>query len=186
MLTVETLAGVKTLQITAKDGEVESVSVDMGTAELAPCEIPVLLEGERVVSVPLEVEGKEYEITCLSMGNPHCVVFVNDPYDIDIERVGSAFENHEIFPERVNTEFVQYVGRNELLMRVWERGSGETWACGTGACAAAVASVLCGYCDEGEEITVHLRGGDLIIVYEDGKVIMTGPASYAFKGTVRI
>lgn len=186
VLTVETLAGVKTLHIHADDGEVESVSVDMGEVGLAPAEIPVLLEGDRAVFVPIEVEGTDYQITCVSMGNPHCVVFVNDPYDIDIERVGSAFENLEIFPERVNTEFVQYVGRNELLMRVWERGSGETWACGTGACAAAVAAVLCGLCEEGEEITVHLRGGDLVIVYEDGKVTMTGPASYAFKGTVRI
>lgn len=186
VLTVETLAGVKTLHITAKNGEVLQVSVDMGAAELAPSAIPATFEGEKIIAQPLEVEGEEYEITCVSMGNPHCVVFVNDPYDIDIERVGSAFENDIHFPERVNTEFVKYVGRNELLMRVWERGSGETWACGTGACAAAVAAVLNDYCEEGEEITVHLRGGDLVIVYEDGNVTMTGPASFAFTGTVRI
>ncbi len=186
VLTVETLAGVKTLHITAKNGEVLLVSVDMGAAQLAPAEIPAQFEGDKIVAQPFEAEGEEYEITCVSMGNPHCVVFVNDPYDIDIERVGSAFENDMRFPERVNTEFVKYVGRNELLMRVWERGSGETWACGTGACAAAVAAVLNGYCEEGEEITVHLRGGDLVIVYEDGNVTMTGPASFAFTGTVRI
>ena len=186
VLTVETLAGVKTLHITAKNGEVLQVSVDMGEAMLAPADIPAEFSGDRIVAQPFEAEGEEYEITCVSMGNPHCVVFVNDPYDIDIERVGSAFENDMRFPERVNTEFVKYVGRNELLMRVWERGSGETWACGTGACASAVAAVLNGYCEEGEEITVHLRGGDLVIVYEDGKVTMTGPASFAFTGTVRI
>lgn len=185
-LTVETLSGVKTLHIEAKNGEVLRVSVDMGEARLAPAEIPARFEGEKIVDYPAEFAGEEYRITCVSMGNPHCVVFVNDPYDIDIESVGSAFENDERFPERVNTEFVKFVGRNELLMRVWERGSGETWACGTGACAAAVAAVLCGYCEEGEEITVHLRGGDLVIVYEDGSVTMTGPATFAFTGTVKI
>lgn len=185
-LTVETLSGVKTLHIEAKNGEVLRVSVDMGEARLAPAEIPARFEGEKIVDHPAEFAGEEYRITCVSMGNPHCVVFVNDPYDIDIESVGSAFENDERFPERVNTEFVKFVGRNELLMRVWERGSGETWACGTGACAAAVAAVLCGYCEEGEEITVHLRGGDLVIVYEDGAVTMTGPAAFAFTGTVKI
>ena len=186
VLTVETLSGVKTLHIFEEDGEAENISVDMGEVFLNPADIPVALEGDKLVMQPVTIDGTEYKITCVGMGNPHCVVFVNDPYDIDIETVGSAFEHNDMFPERVNTEFVKYVGRNELLMRVWERGSGETWACGTGACAAAVASVLAGYCEEGEEITVHLRGGDLVIVYEDGKVTMTGPATYAFCGTVKI
>lgn len=186
VLTVETLAGVKTLHITAKNGEVLQVSVDMGEAMLAPADIPAEFSGDRIVAQPFEAEGEEYEITCVSMGNPHCVVFVNDPYDIDIERVGSAFENDMRFPERVNTEFVKYVGRNELLMRVWERGSGETLACGTGACASVVASCINGLCDKGEEVVVTLRGGELSVVYTDETVTMTGPAELVFTGEIEI
>ncbi len=184
-LTVETRAGVKTLRLKVKGKRVVSVTVDMGAPVLFPDLIPALFEGDRVVSHPLIVGDELYAVTCVSMGNPHCVVFVGadgpDPCE-----VGPLFENHPAFPDRVNAEFVQVLAKNELKMRVWERGSGETWACGTGACAAAVAAVLNGYCAEGEEIVVHLRGGDLSVRYTGETVFMTGPAELAFTGTVKI
>lgn len=183
---VETLSGVKTLEFTLdKSGKVESAKVDMGAAELNGEKIPSAYKGEKVVGAPLTVGGKEYAVTLVSMGNPHCVVFA-DPDEIDLEATGRLFENHPAFPERINTEFVKVIRRNELKMRVWERGSGETLACGTGACAAAVAAVLNGYCGKGEEICVHLRGGDLKIVYTDNAVYMTGGATLAFVGEIDI
>ncbi len=186
VLTVETLSGIKTLSLDVSDGVVRAVRVDMGKAELSPARIPAKFEGERVVNAPLSVNGAEYRVTCVSMGNPHCITFVEDPYAFDLEKIGPAFERHPAFPERVNTEFVRVDGRNELTMRVWERGSGETWACGTGACAVAVAGVLGGFCDAGADITVHLRGGDLVINYTPDAVFMTGPAAFAFAGEVEI
>ena len=186
VLTVQTESGVKTLVLGVKDGTVDSVRVDMGAAELRPAQIPADFAGERAVDVPLDVDGKTYRVTCVSMGNPHCITFVEDPYALDLEKIGPAFERHSAFPERVNTEFVRVDGRNELTMRVWERGSGETWACGTGACAVAVAGVLGGFCDAGADITVHLRGGDLVINYTPDAVFMTGPAAFAFTGEVEI
>ena len=186
VLKVETLSGIKTLSVNAENGVVRSVRVDMGAAELRPSRIPARFEGERAVNVPLVADGKEYRVTCVSMGNPHCVTFVDDPYSVDLEKTGPAFEHHAAFPERVNTEFVRVDGRNELTMRVWERGSGETWACGTGACAVATAGVLNGFCDAGAEITVHLRGGDLSVSYTPEAVYMTGPAAFAFTGEVEI
>ena len=185
-LTVETLAGVKTLHLKVFDGVVRGVTADMGRAFLVPKEIPTHFEGDKIVNRPLIVGGETYNVTCVSMGNPHCVVFGKDPYEIELETLGPQFENHPAFPERVNTEFVEVLGRNELKMRVWERGSGETWACGTGACAAAIAAVLNGYADKGAEITVHLRGGDLVIRYTDETVFMTGPAEFAFEGTIEL
>lgn len=186
VLTVETLSGIKTLKMHTEGGKADSVTVDMGAPELRPENIPARFPGERAVNVPLTVSGKEYRVTCISMGNPHCVTFGGDPYAIDLEKIGPEFETHEAFPERVNTEFVEVLGRNELKMRVWERGSGETFACGTGACAVAVAGVLNGFCGKGEEITVHLRGGDLKIEYTGETVFMTGPAEFAFTGEVEI
>ncbi len=186
VLTVETESGVKTLVLTAEDGIVQSVRVDMGAAELRPAQIPAAFAGERAVDVPLDVNGTQYRVTCVSMGNPHCVTFVDDPYALDLEKLGPQFEHHAAFPARVNTEFVRVDGRNELTMRVWERGSGETWACGTGACAAAVAGVLNGFCGQGEEITVHLRGGDLAVCVTADAVFMTGPAAFAFEGEADI
>lgn len=186
VLTVETESGVKTLALTAEDGIVQSVRVDMGAAELRPAQIPAAFAGERAVDVPLDVNGTQYRVTCVSMGNPHCVTFVDDPYALDLEKLGPQFEHHAAFPARVNTEFVRVDGRNELTMRVWERGSGETLACGTGACAAAVAGVLNGFCGQGEEITVHLRGGDLAICVTADAVFMTGPAAFAFEGEADI
>ena len=186
VLKVETLSGIKTLSVNAENGVVRSVRVDMGAAELRPSRIPARFEGERAVNVPLVADGKEYRVTCVSMGNPHCVTFVDDPYSVDLEKTGPAFEHHAAFPERVNTEFVRVDGRNELTMRVWELGSGETWACGTGACAVATAGVLNGFCDAGAEITVHLRGGDLSVSYTPEAVYMTGSAAFAFTGEVEI
>lgn len=180
--TVETLSGIKRLTFgTDADGRVAEVKVDMGAAILGGADIPSAISGERVVGYPLEAGGKKYEVTLVSMGNPHCVIF-EDPDAVDIERIGRLFENHTVFPDRVNTELVKVTGKNSLKMRVWERGSGETFACGTGACAAAVAAVLNGLCDKGAEITVSLLGGELKIVYTDETVYMTGGATLVFTG----
>ncbi len=181
---IETLSGIKTLEFTLdKDGKVESAKVDMGATILDGGKIPSTFKGASVVGAPLTVDGEDYKVTLVSMGNPHCIVF-KDPDGLDLEKLGKKFENHSAFPERVNTEFVKVVGKNELKMRVWERGSGETLACGTGACATAVAAVLNGLCDKGEEITVHLLGGDLKIVYTDETVYMTGGATLVFTGEI--
>ena len=185
-VTIDTLSGIKTLELTVRDGKVQSARVDMGAAILNPAAIPVKYEGETMINVPLEVDGKTWNVTAVSMGNPHCVTFVDDVDSLELEKIGPHFENHPIFPERVNTEFVKVIDDHTLQMRVWERGSGETWACGTGACATAVAACLNGYCQKGDDITVHLRGGDLVIRYTDDTVIMTGPASTVFEGEVEI
>ena len=160
-LRIETLSGIKTCHVHAGGGRASLVTVDMGTAALAPEEVPVALPGERVVNRQAQVAGGVYPITCVSMGNPHCVVFGGDPDELDLASIGPKFEHDPLFPQGVNTEFVQALGPRALKMRVWERGSGETMACGTGACASAVAAVLNGRCREGEEITVGLRGGTL-------------------------
>ena len=184
---IETLSGVKTLEFKCDNNDkVISAKVDMGAAVLEADKIPSALSGEKVVGYPLSAGGNNYKITLVSMGNPHCVTFVDDPYKIDLEKVGPLFENNKLFPERINTEFVTVNGRNELTMRVWERGSGETWACGTGACAVAVAAVLNGFADMNTPITVHLRGGDLVITYTDQTVYMEGTATLAFTGEVEI
>ena len=163
VITVETLSGIKTLKIEAKNGKAEFITVDMGKPILTPSDIPVIFYGERMVNEPLQIMGKEYRITAVSMGNPHAVVFCGNVQGLDLEKIGPAFENAPIFPERVNTEFIRVISGTELEMRVWERGSGETFACGTGACAAVVAAVLNGHCKRGEEITVRLKCGDLMI-----------------------
>ncbi len=185
-VTIDTLSGIKTLELTVRDGKVQSARVDMGAAILNPAAIPVKYEGETMIDAPLEVDGKTWNVTAVSMGNPHCVTFVDDVDSLELEKLGPHFENHPIFPERVNTEFVRVIDDHTLQMRVWERGSGETWACGTGACATAVAACLNGYCQKGDDITVRLRGGDLVIRYTDDTVIMTGPASTVFEGEVEI
>ncbi len=186
-ITVDTLSGVKTLKLTLNNGKTETVKVDMGAAILNPTDIPAKLEGDAAIDVPIVIDEKIYHITCVSMGNPHCVIFSEeDVYDLDLNRIGPQFEHHEIFPKRVNTEFVNVLPDGSLRMRVWERGSGETWACGTGACAAGVAACLNGYSHKGEDINVHLRGGDLGIVYTDETVFMTGGASAIFEGEIEI
>lgn len=182
-LTLETLAGIKVLKLNVSDGKVVSVTVDMGKAILKPADIPVLLDGDCVVSKKTMLAGKEHEITCVSMGNPHCIIFTKDIDNLDLEKIGPDYENDPIFPERVNTEFVEIIDNKTLKMRVWERGSGETWACGTGASAVCVAAVLNGICDYDTDVLVKLRGGDLTINYKkDGTVYMTGPATFVFDG----
>lgn len=184
-ITLETLSGIKYLKLNVEDGMVISVEVNMGKAILVPKEIPVLSELERFIKQPITIDDKTYEVTCVSMGNPHAVVYCDDVDYLPLETIGPKFEFNPLFPERINTEFVQIINDHTVKMRVWERGSGETWACGTGACAVAVSSVLNGYCKQGQEITVQLRGGDLKITYEqDGTVLMKGPATKVFDGTI--
>lgn len=182
-ITVETKSGVKALDLTVEDGIVTYVQVNMGRAILRPSEIPLRAEGDTFVAQPLIVEGKEYKATCVSMGNPHCVIFTEGIDTLDLTKTGPLFENHELFPDRINTEFVEVVDGHTIRMRVWERGSGETISCGTGTCAATVAAVLNGYCRQGEEIEVQIRGGKLYDTYmENGEVMMKGPAVTVFEG----
>ena len=186
-ITLETNSGIKYLTLFPENGKVEFVEVDMGKAILTPKDIPVNSDKERFISEPVEVDGKEYKITCVSMGNPHAIVYMDDIKDLELEKIGPSFENHKLFPDRINTEFIEFIDSHTLNMRVWERGSGETFACGTGACASVVASVLNGYCNHDEEVTVHLRGGDLKITWNsDGTVIMKGPAALICDGDVDV
>ena len=186
VITIDTLSGIKTLDLTVEDGKVQSARVDMGAAILKPSEIPVRYHGDKMVNAPLIVGRREWRVTAVSMGNPHCVTFTDDVDGLDLEKIGPSFEKHPAFPDRVNTEFVRVIDDHTLQMRVWERGSGETWACGTGACATAVAACENGFCKKGEDITVKLRGGDLVINYTDETVVMTGPASTVFEGEIEI
>jgi diaminopimelate epimerase len=181
---IETLAGIKELELTIEDDKVCLVCVDMGEPELIAKKIPVTASTEQAVNIPICVDDIEYHITCVSMGNPHCVVFMDDVEDLEIEKLGPKFENHVNFPNRINTEFVKVLDEHTLQMRVWERGSGETLACGTGACATAVAAILNGHCKE--EITVRLLGGDLKIYWDRNlnHVFMTGTANIVFDGEI--
>lgn len=183
-MTIETASGIKRLSLCIMNGAVSSVSVDMGKAILTPSQIPVRLSGNQAIQCPISVGGQDYTFTAVSLGNPHCVVFCDKVDAVELEKVGPLFENHHLFPERINTEFVRVVNHNTLKMRVWERGNGETWACGTGACAAAVAAVENGFCPKGEDITVKLKGGDLVVHYSDSGVILTGNARLIFEGTI--
>ena len=183
-LDIESLSGVKKINLKIENGVAVAATVDMGAPILQPEQIPVRLEGESVISRPVTIGGRPCEITCVSMGNPHCVVFMDKIDDLHLEKVGPIFEHCELFPDRVNTEFVRVIDSHTLQMRVWERGSGETMACGTGTCAAVVAAVLNGYCPKNEEITVQLLGGTLTIRYTDETVFMTGPAETVFEGEV--
>lgn len=185
-ITVATGSGVKTLQLFPENGKVRSVRVNMGAPVLDPAAIPVRSDGPSAIRVPIEVNGKTWHFTGVSMGNPHAVVYVEDVEHLDIEKIGPAFETHPMFPDRVNTEFVNVPDRHTVQMRVWERGSGETLACGTGACAAAVASVLNGLVDADAPVTVKLLGGDLEILWDrtQNQVYMTGPAVTVFDGEI--
>ena len=186
-ITLETRSGIKYLTLYPENGKVKTVLVNMGKAILKPSDIPMNAEGDSFINKPIDVTGKEVFITAVSMGNPHAVTYVEDVDVLELEKIGPAYENHPMFPERVNTEFIKILDEHTIQMRVWERGSGETWACGTGACAAAVASVENGYFKRGEEITVKLRGGDLFITYkEDGTVLMRGPAETVFTGEIDV
>lgn len=185
-ISVETKSGIKYLDLTVKDGKVDTVKVNMGSPILKASEIPVVSEKEQVVSESVEVDGKEWKITCVSMGNPHAITYVDDVKNLDLEKIGPKFENHEIFPDRVNTEFVRVIDRKTVEMRVWERGAGETLACGTGACAVVVSSVLNELTEE--EVTVKLLGGDLKIRWdrEENLVYMTGSATTVFDGEIQV
>ena len=185
-LRIDTLSGVKEIELFIQDGLVVGAKVDMGPAELDPKKIPVNLPGESVIARPVNIGGVDYEITCVSMGNPHAVVFCENVDALYLRELGPLFEHSALFPDRVNTEFIEILGKNHLKMRVWERGSGETLACGTGACAAAVAAVLNGHCDMGADITVELRGGDLAIRYTYESVFMTGNCTKVFEGIVEV
>lgn len=196
---IDTLSGVKHLKLhLGDDGKVATVSVDMGAPILKALDVPVditqflstnLTNEDTVIAQKLSVNDKLYDVTCVSMGNPHAIVYLDDSEDIsklEIEKIGPLFENHPAFPERINTEFIQVVDRDNLKMRVWERGSGETLACGTGACASLVASVLNGYCNE--RATLHLIGGDLNIFWdrENNTVMLDGPATTVFTGEIDV
>ena len=185
-ISVETLGGIKYLDLTVEDGKVSLVKVDMGKPELEVDLIPIISEREQVIDEPIEVDGKEYHMTGVSMGNPHAVIYVDDVKGLDLEKIGPKFENHERFPKRINTEFVHCIDRQTVEMRVWERGSGETLACGTGACAVAVSSILNNLTDT--QVTVKLLGGDLQIEWdrEKDRVFMTGPATVVFDGVIDI
>lgn len=185
-ITVETGAGIKTLDLTVEDGKVSMVRVDMGEPILEAEKIPVVSEKEKVINEPILVQGTEWKMTCVSMGNPHAVVFVADTKHLAIKDVGPCFENHKAFPNRTNTEFVQFISSKEINMRVWERGAGETWACGTGTCASVMACILNGYTDD--TVLVHLLGGDLLIEYdrETNHIFMTGPATTVFDGEIEV
>lgn len=192
-ITVNTLSGIKTLKLTVEDGKVSKVRVDMGEPELIPAQVPVKASvlgladdrREAIVAEPLEIKGRSYDITCVSMGNPHCITFIGeDVRNFPLEAVGPVFEKHELFPERVNTEFINVIDKDHLRMRVWERGSGETLACGTGACAVAVASYLNGF--TGRSVDIELLGGHLEVVYDEktNHVFMTGSATEVFSGEI--
>lgn len=183
-ITVETASGVKVLELFTRNGKVSSVTVNIGKAALAPDKIPVTLDGDNVINRAVSIADGKYNITCCSVGNPHCVVFVDNVDRIDIQKIGPQFENADIFPERINTEFVRVVNARTLKMRVWERGNGETLACGTGACAAVIAAVENGFCKKGEDITVKLRGGDLVVNYTDDCVKLTGDCNLVFTGEI--
>lgn len=185
-ISVETLGGIKYLDLTVEDGKVSLVKVDMGKPKLEADLIPIISEREQVIDEPIEVDGKEYHMTGVSMGNPHAVIYVDDVKGLDLEKIGPKFENHERFPKRINTEFVHCIDRQTVEMRVWERGSGETLACGTGACAVAVSSILNNLTDT--QVTVKLLGGDLQIEWdrEKDRVSMTGPATVVFDGVIDI
>lgn len=182
---LETLSGIKRLDLNVVNEKVVSVKVNMDKPILEAKKIPVISDKEEVIDRELIINKEKYNITCISMGNPHCVVFMDNIHKLDLEKLGPYFENNEIFPDRINTEFVEIINDNHIKMRVWERGSGETLACGTGACASVVASVINGYCKRDSEIKVQLLGGELIINYtSQGYVYMEGPAKFVYEGII--
>ena len=186
VINIETKSGIKSCSIMTMNGKAYKITVDMGAAALRPEQVPVKLEGDMVVNKPVIIDGHEYYITCVSMGNPHCAVFAPSIDKLDLNAMGPKFEYNPLFPERVNVEFIEVVDERTLKVRVWERGSGETMACGTGACAAVVAATLNGKCEKGEDIRVILKGGDLTVRYTDEKVLMTGGAEKVFDGVVEV
>lgn len=186
-ITLETLGGIKVLKLFPEGDIVNYLEVNMGKAILKAKDIPVQTELETFINQPMIVDNQPVLVTCVSMGNPHAVIFTNNIDQLDLEKIGPAYENNKLFPHRINTEFVELLDEKNLKMRVWERGSGETLACGTGACATVVAAVLNGKVRQGDEVTVKLRGGDLKITYQnDGTVLMKGTATHVFDGVFEV
>lgn len=187
-IALETLSGIKYIKIFSENGKAYAATVNMGEPELDSKKIPTAFDTEKAIDVPMVVDGKTFNVTCVSMGNPHCVTYIDDTDSLEIEKIGRKFENHPLFPDRINTEFVQIVDKNTLKMRVWERGSGETLACGTGASACVVASILNGYFNKDEDVKVILLGGELTIRWDSGTncVFMTGPATTVCTGEIEI
>ena len=185
-IVIETKSGLRTVTVTTQNGVVTHAAVNMGKAIFEPARIPVQFAGNEMIAQPLTVAGTEYTVTCVSMGNPHCVVFGENPETLNLAAIGPEFEHHPAFPDQVNTEFVQVINRKTLRMRVWERGSGETMACGTGACGTVAAAVKNGFCDPDTDVTVHLNGGDLVIRYTEDAVFMTGEAVLIFSGEIEV
>ena len=187
-ISIESMGAIKYIDLKVENGVAVGAKVDMGKPNLKASEIPVISENEKAINEPISVDGKAYQMTCVSMGNPHAVIFTDvSPKEIELEKIGPKFESNPVFPDRTNTEFVKVIDRKNIEMRVWERGSGETLACGTGACASAVAAILNGYCDN--DVTVHLLGGDLEISWsgdESESVFMTGPAVTVFDGEINL
>ena len=183
-MTIETAGGIKSLLLYTRNGKANTISVGMGKADLDAMSLPTALPGSTIINRPVEIAGGTYHITCASVGNPHCVVFCDDPSALDLETLGPKFERASYFPERINTEFVRIVNEDTLRMRVYERGNGETVACGTGACAAVIAATENGFVEKGKDITVKLVGGDLVVKYTDHEVILTGDAVLVYEGVV--
>lgn len=184
-ISVNTKSGIKYLELTIENGKASLIKVNMGAPVLEAAQVPVISENEQVINEPILVDGKEYHMTCVSMGNPHAVVYMEDVEHLNIEEIGPKFEKNQRFPDRINTEFVKILDKDTVQMRVWERGSGETLACGTGACAVAVATILNNLV-EGNQVTVHLLGGTLQISWDREKnlVYMTGPATTVYDGEI--
>lgn len=185
-ITVETLSGIKTIDILEENKNESILKVKMDKPSFNPADIPVILEKEKIINEPVTIDANKYYITCVSMGNPHCVIFVDEVYSLNIRDIGSQLSNHTMFPEGINVEFVSVDNDTNLIMRVWERGSGETLACGSGACASVVAAVENGYCKSGSDITVHLRGGKLKVNYSEEGVFLIGNAVKIFEGELEI
>ncbi|MBR5534333.1 MAG: diaminopimelate epimerase, partial [Ruminiclostridium sp.] len=181
---IETAAGISGLHLYTRNGKANTISVHMGKADLLTSSLPTTLPGNTVINRPVEIADSTWNITCASIGNPHCVVFCEDLASLDLETIGPKFEYAKYFPERINTEFVRIVNDETLRMRVYERGNGETVACGTGACAAVIAATENGYLEKGRDITVKLEGGDLVVNYSDQDVILTGDAVLVYEGVV--
>ena len=182
---IETLSGVKTLEITENNGNEANVKVNMGKPSFKPSEIPVVANKEKLVSEPITIDGNKYKITCVSVGNPHCVIFLDEVYSANVREIGSQLSANTMFPEGVNVVFASIVDKNNITMRVWERGSGETLACGSGACATVIAAVENGFCEKGTDVTVHLRGGKLKVNYGE-EVFLIGNATKVFEGEIEI
>lgn len=180
---IETANGVRKLKLFLRDGKVSSVSVDMGKVEYKTKKVPVITDETELINKPIYIDDHKYDVTCLSIGNAHCVIFLNSIDALNLENIGPKFEYSDIFPDRTNVEFVRVVNSETLSVRVWERGNGETQACGTGACAAVAAAVENGYCVNNTDVAVQLKGGEVFVNYNNGRVTMSGGASYVFEGT---